>query len=91
MKKVSFFSLIILLLLPLASCSSPRKDEKLSVTGIYFDTVIQIDAWGVSTSVLDECKKICENYESLFSNKVKTSEVSRINASAGCSYSINCL
>ena len=52
MKKVSFFSLIILLLLPLASCSSPRKDEKLSVTGIYFDTVIQIDAWGVSTSVL---------------------------------------
>ncbi|MCI8767496.1 FAD:protein FMN transferase [Schaedlerella sp.] len=83
MKKVSFFSLIILLLLPLASCSSPRKDEKLSVTGIYFDTVIQIDAWGVSTSVLDECKKICENYESLFSNKVKTSEVSRINASAG--------
>ena len=56
MKKVSFFSLIILLLLPLASCSSPRKDEKLSVTGIYFDTVIQIDAWGVSTSVLDECK-----------------------------------
>ncbi len=82
--KTSFFHFItILLLLALTSCSSPRKDEKLSVTGIYFDTVIQIDAWGVSTSVLDECKNICEDYESLFSNKIETSEVSRINASAG--------
>lgn len=83
MKKVSIISITILLLLALISCSSPRKDEKLSVTGIYFDTVIQIDAWGVSTSVLDECKEICENYELLFSNKIGTSEISQINASAG--------
>lgn len=83
MKKVSILSITILLLLAFISCSSPRKDEKLSVTGIYFDTVIQIDAWGVSTSVLDECNKICENYELLFSNKIGTSEISQINASAG--------
>ena len=83
MKKSFFYFITIMLLLALTSCSSPRRDEKLSVTGIYFDTVIQIDAWGVSTSVLDECKKICENYESLFSNKIETSEISRINASAG--------
>lgn len=83
MKKSFFYFITIMLLLTLTSCSSPRRDEKLSVTGIYFDTVIQIDAWGVSTSVLDECKKICENYESLFSNKIENSEVSRINASAG--------
>lgn len=83
MKKAAVLFINILLLLALASCSSPREDEKLSVTGIYFDTVIQIDAWGVSTSVLEECKEICENYERLFSNKISASEVSLINASAG--------
>lgn len=83
MKKTAVFSITILLILALSSCSSPRKDEKLSVTGIYFDTVIQIDAWGARTSVLEECKGICETYEALFSNKIETSEISRINASAG--------
>ena len=83
MKKATAFLTIILLILALSSCSLPRKDEKLSVAGLYFDTVIQIDAWGVRTSVLEECKEICETYEALFSNKIETSEVSRINASAG--------
>ena len=83
MKKATAFLTIILLILALSSCSLPRKDEKLSVTGLYFDTVIQIDAWGVRTSVLEECKEICEAYEALFSNKIETSEVSQINASAG--------
>lgn len=83
MKKTVVFSITILLILTLSSCSSPREDEKLSVTGIYFDTVIQIDAWGVRTSVLEECKGICETYETRFSNKIETSEISRINASAG--------
>lgn len=83
MKKKALFSIAFLLILTLSSCSSPHEDEKLSVTGIYFDTVIQIDAWGVRTSVLEECKEICETYETLFSNKIETSEISRINASAG--------
>lgn len=80
MKKALLLFISIILL---TSCSSPPKNEKLSVTGIYFNTVVQIDVWGADTAVLDECKKICENYEKLFSNKIETSEVSRINASAG--------
>ncbi len=83
MKKTASLFMTVLLLLSLTSCSSPQKNEKLSVTGIYFDTVIQIDAWGARTSTLDECKKICEYYEKLFSNKIETSEISKINASAG--------
>lgn len=83
MKKAPPLLAAILLLLSLASCSSPRKDEKLSARGIYFDTIIQIDVWGAKTSTLDECKRICEHYEQLFSNKIETSEISRINASAG--------
>lgn len=83
MKKTALFFITILLLLPLLSCSSPQKSEKLTVTGIYFDTIIQIEAWGTKTSTLEHCKKICEDYENLLSNKIETSEISKINASKG--------
>lgn len=83
MKKAASLFTTILLIVMLISCSSPQKSEKLTVTGIYFDTVIQIDAWGTKASTLEHCKTICEDYENLFSNKIETSEISKINASAG--------
>lgn len=83
MKKAALLFITILLIVTLISCSSPQKSEKLTVTGIYFDTVIQIDAWGTKASTLEHCKTICEDYENLFSNKIETSEISKINASAG--------
>lgn len=83
MKKAASLFITILLIVMLISCSSPQKSEKLTVTGIYFDTVIQIEAWGTKASTLEHCKTICEDYENLFSNKIETSEISKINASAG--------
>lgn len=83
MKKAVPLFITILLIVSLISCSSPQKNEKLTVTGIYFDTVIRIEAWGTKSSTLEQCKKICEYYENLFSNKIETSEISKINASAG--------
>lgn len=83
MKKAASLFTTILLIVMLISCSSPQKSEKLTVTGIYFDTVIQIDAWGTKASTLEHCKTICEDYENLFGNKIETSEISKINASAG--------
>lgn len=83
MKKAAALFMTVLLLLSFTSCSSPLKNEKISVTGIYFDTVIKIDTWGSKASTLEECKKICKNYENLFSNKIETSEISKINSSAG--------
>ena len=83
MKKAASLFTTILLIVMLISCSSPQKSEKLTVTGIYFDTVIQIEAWGTKASTLEHCKTICEDYENLFSNKIETSEISKINASAG--------
>lgn len=83
MKKAASLFTTILLIVTLISCSSPPKSEKLTVTGIYFDTVIQIEAWGTKASTLEHCKTICEDYENLFSNKIETSEISKINASAG--------
>lgn len=83
MKKAAPFSIAILLIASLISCSSPQKSEKLTVTGIYFDTFVRIEAWGAKSSTLEQCKTICEDYENLFSNKIETSEISKINASAG--------
>lgn len=83
MKKAASLFITILLIVTLISCSSPPKSEKMTVTGIYFDTVIQIEAWGTKASTLEHCKTICEGYENLFSNKIETSEISKINASAG--------
>lgn len=53
------------------------------MTGLYFDTVIQIEVWGADRSVLDECETICEHYEQLLSPTIETSEVSQINRAQG--------
>lgn len=83
MKKSSAFLVLILLFLSLTACSSPPANEQLSVSGIYFDTVIKIDAWGVKASILEECKTLCEDYENRFSKEIETSEISQINSASG--------
>lgn len=86
---ILFFILIIFFSYFLSSCSSPLKNEKISVSGIYFDTIVQIDAWGTKSSILEKCLKICENYENTLSNKIESSEVSKINASGGNPVSVS--
>lgn len=77
-------SLILPLLLSvLGGCSAPNGNESLSVTGIYFDTVVQIEVWGADRAVLEECEDMCEYYEQLLSPTIETSEVSRINQAHG--------
>lgn len=85
-KKTHFaaLSLILILIIPvLGGCSSPIKNESLSMTGLYFDTVVQIQVWGADRAVLDECENICGHYEQLLSPTIETSEVSRINRAQG--------
>lgn len=53
------------------------------MTGIYFDTVVQIEVWGVDRTVLEECEDICGYYEQLLSPSIGTSEVSRVNQAHG--------
>ncbi len=83
MKKTASLFIVILLIVSLISCSSPQKNEKLTVTGIYFDTIVRIEVWGAKVSTLEQCKEICKDYENLLSNKIETSEISKINTSAG--------
>lgn len=82
MKCVKASLLFLFCILAFCACTNSNK-EKLTVTGLYFDTVIQIDTWGAKDSILEECLEICEEYENKFSNTIETSEVSQINQAGG--------
>ncbi|HJB81791.1 MAG TPA: FAD:protein FMN transferase [Candidatus Mediterraneibacter intestinavium] len=73
----------VLLASSLGGCTSPQKDESLTMTGMYFDTVVTIEAWGTSRDILDHCEELCDRYEHLFSRTLEDSEVSKINNSGG--------
>lgn len=75
--------LILLVMCLFSACSTPLKNEKLSVTGFYFDTIIQIDVWGADQEVLEQCLELCEHYEKIFSNTMEDSEISQINQAKG--------
>ena len=59
------------------------------MTGLYFDTVVQIQVWGADRAVLDECENICGHYEQLLSPTIETSEVSRINRAQGAPVTVS--
>lgn len=83
MKRFTFYIWILLLSVIFSGCSTPPKSEMQQVTGIYFDTVVQIKVWGADEKILTHCQDMCRYYENLFSRTVSDSDVSRINASAG--------
>lgn len=82
MKYIKTSLLFLFSILIFSGCTTSNA-EKISVTGLYFDTVIQIDAWGTDPSILEECLELCEKYENKFSNTIKTSEISQINHANG--------
>lgn len=81
--KISVVLISLFMVALIGGCSTPLESESLKYTGIYFDTVIQIEAWGAERSVMDECADICEKYEKLFSPTIETSDISRINSAGG--------
>lgn len=83
MKKKHFLPIVLIAALLLGGCSTPKAHEELSVTGLYFDTVVQIHVWGAKRSVLEHCEELCSYYERLLSKEIETSEISRINAAGG--------
>ncbi len=82
MKHIKISLLFLFCIFIISGCSA-SSTEKQSVTGLYFDTVIQIDTWGTDSSILDECLELCEKYENKFSNTIETSEISQINHANG--------
>lgn len=67
----------------LPACSAPPESESLVMNGMYFDTVVQIEAWGATEEIMDHCEELCGHYEQLFSPTIETSEVSEINRAQG--------
>lgn len=86
---VRFLVTVLLITILCGGCSTPRENESLSMTGTYFDTVIQIEAWGTDREVLDRCEELCAYYEELFSPSIETSEVSEINRAQGSSVTVS--
>ena len=59
----------------LGGCTSPRETESLQMTGMYFDTVVQIEVWGGTSEIIDHCEEMCASYEQLLSPTIETSEI----------------
>src|SRR5699024_12462508 len=67
----------ILAVLLLCGCS---RDMAASRTGFYFDTVIEITAYGEkSEEAVDHCFKLCGKMERIFSPTRSDSELYRVN------------
>lgn len=82
-KKILILSSIYLLVCILNGCSFQTK-EPISKTGIYFDTVIQIDIYDSNdTSLLNQCFEYCKSFEQTISRTIKTSEIYKINHANG--------
>ena len=79
MKRIIPFLTALSIALASSGCSSAPSSESLSTTGIYFDTVVQIEVWGADQDIIDHCEEMCEYYEQLLSITVEDSEISAIN------------
>lgn len=82
-KKRLLLSFLLINILMLTGCSF-QTQEPISKTGIYFDTVIQIDIYGSNdTKLLDQCFEYCESFEQTISRTIETSEIYQINHANG--------
>ena len=81
--KAFFTTAVLISAVLLSGCTTPPENEPLTMTGTYFDTVVQIQVWGADQDIIDHCRELCENYEQLFSATIDTSEVSEINNAGG--------
>lgn len=78
------YALLLCSLLLLGLLQGCGTQKEISKSGFYFDTIIKIQLYGTSDETyINECFKLAEKYENLFSNTIEDSDVSRINESAG--------
>lgn len=84
MKLRSILSLVTASVLILSTGCSSLSKEPLSYSGTAFDTVINIQIFDSDDQqLIENCKAMCQDYESKFSRTIETSEISQINAAGG--------
>lgn len=89
MKKTRKSLMLLLFPLLLSGCSL-KTQEPISKTGIYFDTVIQIDIYDSNdTKLLDQCFEKCQAFEQTISRTIETSEIYQINHAKGNSVEVS--
>ena len=82
-RRLSIFAAALGIMVLVSGCTTPPESESLTMSGMYFDTIVQIEAWGATDDIMEHCKELCEYYEGLFSTTIDTSEVSEINQAEG--------
>lgn len=91
MKYKKLTALICAAALFLPGCSSHLPDkEELTYTDTLFDTVVSIQILDpVEPDVLDGCKKLCQNYDRLFSKTDEDSDIYKINNAKGAAVEVS--
>lgn len=89
MKRLYRLILLCMVMVLLCGCSLTTK-EPLSKTGFHFDTVITITLYdSKNEELLNTCFDYCKDFENLVSRTIPTSDISRINMSAGSSIEVS--
>ena len=84
MKYKRLTALLSASILLLSGCSGLPRERSQTYTDTLFDTVISVQIFdSVDEDVLEGCEKLCNKYDSMFSNKIEDSEISRINSAGG--------
>ncbi|MGN1377746.1 MAG: FAD:protein FMN transferase [Dorea sp.] len=84
MKYRRIIAILAAFMLLLSGCSMSKKQENQTYTDTLFDTVIKVQILdSVDSEVLEGCKELCQKYDTMFSNRIEDSEISRINNAKG--------
>ena len=81
-KQLICISLLVSSVLLLGGCGTSK--EPVSQTGFYFDTIVQITVYDeTDVSCLENCLKLADKYEKMFSHTIEGSDIWKINHSNG--------
>ncbi len=83
----------VIIILSITACSLPGKNTDVSKSGLYFDTIVTVDLFGVPSdsadAIADHCMEICSRYENLFNKNIPTSDIAKINSKSGVPVSVD--
>lgn len=75
--------LLICIIIPVTNLSGCSGSAITTTkTDFYFDTVITITLYNSKKSIIDECFKLCDKYEKMFSTTIPDSDISLINSNS---------
>ena len=80
--KKRWIALLLTAVLLLGGCAQ-NKQERVSGTGFYFDTVVTLTLYGAPEGLMEQLWQECARYERLLSKTVEGSDVDRINRAGG--------